>query len=65
LSGVYGDQTAGDPVEVDRLEIETGDKDISAIVLNRGISLLSTDNEEIRRLHRFFGVLHSELADLP
>lgn len=63
LSGVYGDRAAGDPVEVDRLEIKFNERDNFVTVFNRGIAMLFTNSDEISRLDRFFGVLERELAD--
>jgi len=62
LNDLYGDPTVGDPVEVDRLEIDfEGDRPPKEItVFNRGLMLLLTD--DVRRLHRFFGVLVKELG---
>jgi len=65
LDGDHGDPEAGDPVEVDVLKLETADTFLSITVFNRGIALLFGDNEEIRRLHRFFCVIEKELADAP
>jgi len=62
LSGQYGDRTAGDPIEVDRLEVETAERSIAVTVFNRGVAMLSANSDEIGRLHRFFGVIEEELA---
>jgi hypothetical protein len=62
LAGEHGDETAGDPVEIDWFEIETEDKALSVTVFNRGLALLLEDDEKIRRLHRFLCVLEEELA---
>lgn len=59
----YGDPTTGDPIEVDRLEIDVqgGTPSHEITVFNRGLTLLLMDDEDVRRLHRFFGVLQKEL----
>jgi hypothetical protein len=62
LDGRYGDASAGDPTEVDVLVVTTVDEDISVTVFNRGVALLTGDSEAMRRLHRFFGTIESELG---
>lgn len=64
LKNQYGDPTVGDPVEVDRLEIyfEGGEASYEVTVFNRGLTLRFTDDVDVRRLHRFFGVLEHELG---
>lgn len=64
LDSQYGDPTVGDPVEVDRLEIEfeRGRPLLEITVFNRGLTLMLTDDADVRRLHRFFGVLVKELG---
>lgn len=47
LSGTHGDRTAGNPVEIDQLEVEDGEGErVVVTVLNRGIALLLTPPEE-------------------
>lgn len=64
LKNRYGDPTVGEPVEVDRLEIdfEGGGPSHEVTVFNRGLTLMLTDDADVRRLHRFFGVLQHELG---
>ncbi len=64
LKSRYGDPTLGDPVEVDRLEIdfEGGGPPHQVTIFNRGLTLMLTDDDDVRRLHRFFGVLKKELG---
>jgi hypothetical protein len=64
LKNQYGDPTVGDPVEVDRLEIEfeQGGPPHEVTVFNRGLTLMLTDDVDVGRLHRFFGVLEQELG---
>jgi len=59
LQGDFGNPSLGDPIEVDHLLIET-DRGLHELrVLNRGIMLLMTNDEILRRLHRFFVAIHS------
>jgi hypothetical protein len=52
LSGVYGDKKAGDPVEYDNLKLVLTDDTVEITVFNRGITLFTTDDERVRRIHR-------------
>ncbi len=52
LGGVYGDKTAGDPVEYDNLKLVLTDHTVEITVFNRGIALFMSDDERIRRIHR-------------
>ena len=52
LGGVYGNKDAGEPVEYDHLRLVlTGDV-VEIEVFNRGITLLMTDDEKVKRIHR-------------
>lgn len=62
LSGTYGSETTATPVEVDRLEVKTNNGEVTVTVLNRGMTLLMGENEEVKRLHRFFCTLKDELG---
>jgi len=62
LSGTYGTEAEVSPVEVDRLEVKTKNGEVTVTVLNRGVTLLMTENEEVQRLHRFFCILKDELG---
>ncbi|MDI6451437.1 hypothetical protein [Anaerobaca lacustris] len=52
LGGVYGDEGAGDPIEYDYLKLILTDDTVEITVFNRGIMLLMSDDERIRRIHR-------------
>jgi len=52
LGGVYGDKDAGDPVEYDHLRLVLTDDVVEIEVFNRGITLFTTDNEKVKRIHR-------------
>lgn len=52
LGGVYGDRDAGDPVEYDHLKLILTDGTVEITVFNRGITLFTSDDEKVRRIHR-------------
>ncbi|MFC1492111.1 hypothetical protein ACFLQ0_05955 [Nitrospinota bacterium] len=52
LSGVFGDESAGDPVEYDHLRLVLKDDTVEITVFNRGITLLMSDDEQVRQIHR-------------
>ena len=52
LGGVYRDKDAGDPVEYDNLRLVLTDDVVEIEVFNRGITLFTTDDEKIKRIHR-------------
>ena len=52
LGGVYGDKDAGDPVEYDHPRLVLTDDVIEIEVFNRGITLFTTDDEKVKRIHR-------------
>ncbi len=57
LGGVYGDADVGDPVQYDQLRLAFPDGVFELEVFNRGIMLLMTDDEKIKRIHRTLCVL--------
>lgn len=52
LGGTYGDKDAGDPIEYDHLRLVLTDDVVEIEVLNRGITLFTTDDEKVKRIHR-------------
>ncbi|GAB4335800.1 MAG: hypothetical protein Kow0089_05710 [Desulfobulbaceae bacterium] len=52
LGGVYGDRDIGDPAEYDHLKVTLAGKTVEITVFNRGITLLFSDDENVRRIHR-------------
>jgi len=54
FGGVYGDKTAGDPVEYDDLKLVLTDNTVEITVFSRGSALLMSDDE---RIGRIYGVL--------
>ena len=61
LEGDYGDPAAGEPIEVDVLDIETDQGSIHLRVFNRGIVLALGGNDEVERLHRFIVAVREAL----
>ena len=57
LGGVHGDWDAGDPVEYDHLRLILSDDTVEITVFNRGITLFTSDDEKVRRIHRVLGKL--------
>ncbi len=55
--GCYGDRSAGDPVQYDHLKIILTDDTVEIVFFNRAIALFTTDDEKIRKIHRFLSVL--------
>ena len=52
LGGVYGDKSAGDPLEYDHLKLVLSDAAVEITVFNRGIALIMSDDEQVRQIHR-------------
>lgn len=52
LGGVYGDPSCGEPIQYDRLVIETDRGTMQIEVFNRAIQLFVLDDERVRRIHR-------------
>ncbi len=63
LGGVFGDRNRGDPVEYDNLKLILSpacrdargagrDDTVEITVFNRGITLFTSDDEKVRRIHR-------------
>lgn len=63
LGGVYGDRNAGDPVEYDHLKLILTDDTVAITVFNRGIMLLTSDDERVRRIHRVLCKLDGSRRD--
>jgi hypothetical protein len=57
LRGEFGLPGVGEPEQVDFLKVTAEGRVWEIRVLNRAITLIAQDDEEIHRLHRFFGVL--------
>jgi hypothetical protein len=52
LGGVYGNEKAGDPIEYDNLKLVLTDATVEITVLNRGIVLITSDDERVRGIHQ-------------
>jgi hypothetical protein len=55
--GEYGDPMAGDPLEYDELTIEHAGGTTRIGLFNRGIMLLTTNEEFYRLIHRLCGTI--------
>lgn len=65
MGGVHGDEDAGDPVEYDHLRIVLTEDVIDIEVFNRGIAVLMSDDERIRRIHRVLCKLNKAHMAVP
>ncbi len=63
LRGEFGIPGVGEPEQVDFLKLEVGGESWETRVINRAITLFSQDNEEVRRLHRFFCVIRDTVRN--
>ena len=63
LAGTFGDETFGEPVEIDDLDVDTGHVKIR--VYNRGIDLMRGIGPELLQLHRFFSTIHAAANSGP
>ncbi|MBW2557808.1 MAG: hypothetical protein JRD69_03065 [Deltaproteobacteria bacterium] len=52
LGGDYGNKNVGDPMEYDYLKLVLTGDTVEITVFNRGITLFTSDNERVRRIHR-------------
>lgn len=57
LRGEFGILCVGKPEQVDCLEVSAEGETWQTRVFNRAITLFTQDDEEVRRLHRFFCVI--------
>lgn len=60
LGGVYGDKNAGEPVEYDHLRLIMTNDVVEIEFFNRGITLFTTDDEKVKRIHRVLCKLGQE-----
>ena len=49
---LYGDPSAGDPIQYDELRIEHHQGDVEIVVYNRAILRFMSDTEALRRIHQ-------------
>jgi len=59
LGGIYGDKDAGEPMQYEHVKITLTEDTVEVIFFNRAITLLATDDDIHRRLHRFFQKLEN------
>lgn len=62
LAGTFGVEHAGDPQEYDHLKLVLTGETVEITVYNRGITLLFTDDEQVRRIHRVLELLKKSRA---
>ena len=65
LAGTFGDETLGESVEIDNLDVETDTGRIRIRVYNRGIGLMQGMGPELVQLHRFFSTIHAAANNEP
>ena len=59
LAGTFGDETLGEPVEIDDLDVQMDTGRVRVRVYNRGIGLMRGMGPELVQLHRFFSTIHA------
>jgi hypothetical protein len=64
LAGEWGEPDAGEPIEYEQLHVvhERGAFDLT--LFNRGILLIFSDDERVRRMHRVLCVVHDAVERL-
>ena len=65
LAGTFGDETLGEPVEIDDLDVQTDTGRVRVRVYNRGIGLMRGMGPELVQLHRFFSTIHAATSGGP
>lgn len=65
LAGTFGDETLGEPVEIDDLDVEPDTGRVRVRVYNRGIGLMRGMGPELAQLHRFFSTIHAATIGRP
>ena len=64
-AGTFGDETLGEPVEIDDLDVEMDTGRVRIRVYNRGIGLMRGMGAELAQLHRFFSTIHAAINAEP
>ena len=65
LAGTFGDETLGEPVEIDDLDVQMDTGRVRVRVYNRGIGLMRGMGPELVQLHRFFSTIHAATSGGP
>lgn len=65
LAGTFGDETLGEPVEIDDLDVGMDTGRVRVRVHNRGIGLMRGMGPELVQLHRFFSTIHAATSGGP
>lgn len=65
LRGDFGMTGVGEPQQVDFLQVSVEGETWQTRVFNRAITLFADDDEETRRLHRFFCIISDSARKKP
>jgi hypothetical protein len=64
LAGEWGEPEAGEPIEYEQLHVVYARGAFELTLFNRGILLIFSDDERVRRLHRALCVVHDAVERL-
>jgi hypothetical protein len=64
LAGEWGEPSAGEPIEYEQLHVAHERGAFELTLFNRGILLLVSDDERVRRMHRALCVVHDAVERL-
>jgi hypothetical protein len=64
LAGEWGEPDAGEPIEYERLHVAYERGAFELTLFNRGILLIFSDDERVRRMHRALCVVHDAVQRL-
>jgi hypothetical protein len=65
LAGTFGDETLGEPAEIDDLDVQMDTGRVRIRVYNRGIGLMRGMGPELAQLHRFLSTIHAAINAEP
>lgn len=64
LAGEWGEPDAGEPIEYEQLHVAYEHGAFELTLFNRGILLIFSDDERVRRMHRALCVVHDAVERL-
>jgi hypothetical protein len=64
LAGEWGEPDAGEPIEYEQLQVAYEHGAFELTLFNRGILLIFSDDERVRRMHRALCVVHDAVERL-
>jgi hypothetical protein len=64
LAGEWGEPDAGEPIEYEQLHVAYEHGAFELTLFNRGILLIFSDDERVRRMHRALCVVHDGVERL-